>query len=158
MRAASHHTLAVYASVGLGLQPQLPSASPTPTPSVVWAQVAGASRREAAGCSPLPVLLSAQVEALWVGEHLVSSDACPPWLLLLSPAQHLVLIRTRASVACVVHAAVRLEGRMKKEPCELPCWPVAEIRLREESVRAALWFPLHGRAGGSADRRSWGSA
>lgn len=28
MRAASHQTLAVYASVGLGLQPQLPSASP----------------------------------------------------------------------------------------------------------------------------------
>lgn len=30
MRAASHHTLAVYALVGLGLQPQLPSASPHP--------------------------------------------------------------------------------------------------------------------------------
>lgn len=30
--SSSHHTLALYASVGLGLQPQLPSASPHPHP------------------------------------------------------------------------------------------------------------------------------
>lgn len=71
MRAASHQTLAVYASVGLGLQPQLPSASPhTPTSSVVWALSCRSKQKR--GCL---VTLSASpafctVGSLWVGENL----------------------------------------------------------------------------------------
>lgn len=117
MRVVSHRTLALYASVGLGLQPQLPSAPPLPHPLWSGPRVAGAAE-ERLPDAPLPALLST-VGSLWVGENLVSFSRLFT-LLLFSPAQHLVLTETQASVVSVVHASGRLEGRMKKEPWELP--------------------------------------
>lgn len=70
----------------------------------------------------------------------VSSDACPTWLLLLSSAQHLVLTQKQASVACVVHAAGRLEGDSEEGNLRAPLLASRETRFREKSIRGGLWF------------------
>lgn len=73
-------TLAVYASVGLGLQPQLPSTSPHPHPhpSVVWTQSCRSKQKRGCLMPPLPVLLSTQLEALWWVKIWCHSDARSP--------------------------------------------------------------------------------
>lgn len=68
MRGASHHTLAMHASVVLGLRPQLPSVSlpPHPCPFRDRAQSCRNKQKRAnpRHPPPPPVLLSAQLEAL----------------------------------------------------------------------------------------------
>lgn len=151
MRVASHHTPALYASVGLGLQPQLPSASP-PLP---WSRPLEAG--EAAWCPPPPrgsSSLHCWKPCGWV-KTWVSSDACTPRLLLLSPAQPSRCSPTgRTSVA----HAVRETGEERREgTLRPPCRPIEEARVREESVsRERPVVPTSWQ--GSGELRSWGSA
>lgn len=80
MSIASHHTPALYASVGLGLQPQLPSASP---PFRGLGPQEAEERRP--GTPSVGPALCSWKPCGWV-KTWVSSDACTPWRLLLSPA------------------------------------------------------------------------
>lgn len=84
--SSSHHTLAVYASVGLGLQPQLPLASPHPhSPARPFCGLGPeAQNKQQRGC--LSRSANSWKPCGWV-KTWVSSDACLPWLLLHSPAQ-----------------------------------------------------------------------
>lgn len=162
MNVASHHTPALNASVGLGLQPQLPSASPSP--SVPWAS---RRKREAAWCTPLtpPVCSPHDWKPCGWVKTWVSPDTCTPWLLLLSPtsAPHPgpdicgpgpVLatpdICGPGPVLATPQGSWRGEGTLRA-----PCQPVEEARLRGVSwgrpVVPTSWQ-------GWWELRSWGSA
>ena len=147
MNVASHHTPALNASVGLGLQPQLPSASPSP--SVPWA-----SRRKRGCLAHPPPTHTPPVcsphdwkPCGWV-KTWVSPDTCTPWLLLLSPASPHPgpAICGPTPVLAAPQESWRGEGTLRA-----PCQPVEEARLREESAGGGLWFQLPGRAGGSSE-------
>ena len=147
MNVASHHTPALNASVGLGLQPQLPSASPSP--SVPWPP----DEKEAAWRPPphthTPPVCSPHdwKPCGWV-KTWVSPDTCTPWLLLLSPASPHPgpAICGPTPVLAAPQESWRGEGTLRA-----PCQPVEEARLREESAGGGLWFQLPGRAGGSSE-------
>lgn len=146
MNVASHHTPALNASVGLGLQPQLPSASPSP--SVPWAS---RHKRKAAWRTPYPPSVCSPHDwklCGWV-KTWVPPDTCTPWLLLLSPtsAPHPGpdICGPRAMLA-TPQGDWRGEGTLRA-----PCRPVEEARRREESTGGGLWFQLPGRAGGSSE-------